>query len=113
MPTLINQIEPRVSFRENGCWDWIGYVNPLIGYGYFRPSQSGPNLIAHRMIYEYLVEPVPGLLLHHLCENRTCVNPDHLQPVTQREHARLHSSAECVKCGANDWWISKRGWRRC
>lgn len=69
----------RISFTE-GCWGWTGDHLPS-GYGrfYFRGERS----IAHRAVFEALRGKVPaGLVLDHLCRNRGCVNPWHLEPVT-------------------------------
>jgi hypothetical protein len=53
--------------------------------GYGTLSRGGTTLLAHRVAYELLVGPIPeGLTLDHLCRNRACVNPDHLEPVTMR-----------------------------
>lgn len=69
----------------NGCWEWTGALTG--GYGYFgRMTPDGPhNFNSHRAAYESLRGPVPdGLVLDHLCRNRRCVNPDHLEPVTHK-----------------------------
>ncbi len=69
------------------CWLWVGYVRPD-GYG---EMGGGPGevLRAHRFSYEHFVGPIPaGLTIDHLCRVRSCVNPKHLEPVTQRENNR-------------------------
>jgi hypothetical protein len=66
------------------CWEWLAARNPN-GYGAFRVD--GQMRRAHRVAYELIVGPIPpGLRLDHLCRNRGCVNPEHLEPVTQREN---------------------------
>ena len=71
------------------CWNWVGTVNDQ-GYGrfYITSGMTGRRTIAaHRFAYEDLVGPIPdGMLLDHLCRNRACVNPDHVEPVTSREN---------------------------
>jgi hypothetical protein len=69
------------------CWLWGGARN-WNGYGHFGIS-DGHTQLAHRFAYEFFVGPIPmGLQLDHLCRARHCVNPDHLEPVTNRENAR-------------------------
>jgi len=47
--------------------------------------------MAHRYAYELYKEPIPeGLQIDHICENKSCVNPEHLQPVTNLENQRLY-----------------------
>jgi len=65
-----------------GCWIWTA-GKLASGYGSFRTNNKA--VVAHRYSYEQLVGPVaPGLQIDHICRNRTCVNPDHLEPVSQR-----------------------------
>lgn len=60
------------------CWPWVGGQGGP-GYGYFE------DVPAHRVAYELLVGPIPeGLTIDHLCRNKLCVNPAHLEPVTLR-----------------------------
>lgn len=70
----------------NGCWIWVGVRH--FGYGRFMVStrREAPKCVAaHRFSYERLVGPIPlGLDLDHLCRNRACVNPAHLEPVTRQ-----------------------------
>lgn len=70
------------SIRDRGvCWPWQGYVSKN-GYGFI--TVQGTTKPAHRAVWEHLVGPIPeGLELDHLCKVPLCVNPDHLEPVTQ------------------------------
>ena len=66
-----------------GCWNWRGVTTS----GYGRIKVHGHTVVAHRVAWELLRGPIPeGLTLDHLCRNRGCVNPDHLEPVTGREN---------------------------
>ena len=81
------------SEDANGCWIWTASTN-LKGYGHYL------SVAAHRWSYEAFVGPVPdGHQLHHICENKGCVNPAHLVPITGSEHGRLHKprKTHCVR----------------
>jgi hypothetical protein len=68
------------------CWIWLGRTDPH-GYGRMKTKT-----IAHRWTYEQANGPLgPKMHLHHLCEQPSCVNPDHLEPTTMREHRRRHA----------------------
>ena len=73
------------TLRSIGCWVWNGTINRG-GYGVLTVGgRCGAKKYAHRVAYELFVGPIPkGKELDHLCRNRWCVNPSHLEPVTRR-----------------------------
>ena len=78
----------------DGCWEWTGYVRPN-GYGCFAIQYRKPG--AHRYAYQLFRGPIPtGLTLDHLCKNRVCVNPWHLEPVSLRENLLRSSDTQAT-----------------
>lgn len=83
-----SRFERFVLKDQDSCWEWIGYISPH-GYGMFGVHRGGKwqKIGAHRISYELYVGPIPdGLQIDHLCRNRKCVNPKHIEAVTKREN---------------------------
>lgn len=132
MNALVERIRSRVTVTADGCWEWTGAITHS---GYANVKVAGKSCVAHRVLYELLVGPIPdGMMLDHECHNRSdcaggttcrhrrCVNPDHLSIVTPRGNvlssARTKPGAQarkthCVKghplSGAN---LYREGRRR-
>jgi len=101
----------------DGCWLWQGVA--VHGYGRMRRADQ-KNRAVHRLVYELLVGPIPAHLEpDHLCRQRNCARPDHLELVTHRENtmrgdtigARNSAKATCPAGHAYD--IFARGRRAC
>lgn len=106
-----------------GCWVWTGAK----ASGYGRAFIGGKLRPAHRVTFEMYVSPIPeGLDLDHLCRNRACVNPDHLEPVTRQTnllrgetHAARHADKTHCEAGhefteENTYtWAKNPTWRYC
>ena len=84
--TLPSRFWSKVYAAPSGCWLWMG-GKVGEGYGQYWESSARPVRVAHRVSYEDLIGAIPTLLtLDHLCRVRNCVNPWHVEPVTQREN---------------------------
>lgn len=114
--SLASRYVARIEWSPEGCWLWLGTITPN-GYGQIRVSRS--NRSAHRVLYEFLVGPIPeGLDLDHLCRVRRCVNPAHLEPVTRSENIRRSPLMYPAKTHCNyghplDGWDRTRHHRVC
>ena len=76
--------------KTDTCWLWLGALGHF-GHGTFKVE--GKTVKAHRYAYELLIGSIPdGLVLDHVCQIPPCVNPDHLEPVTQRENVQRGST---------------------
>jgi len=113
---------------KTGCWEWLAYRNY---YGYGTLNVGGRMRLAHHAVWELIhQQPRPQsneagekLVSDHLCENRGCVNPDHIEFVTNAENVRRGQSGRnnrakthCPKgheYSAENTHVTSNGWRRC
>lgn len=79
---------------DGECFVWTGSRN-YAGYGIMNRNYKLRK--AHREVYEATVGPIPeGLVIDHLCGNKACINPDHLEPVTQQENIRRGTAPAAI-----------------
>lgn len=79
MDKILNNIE-----KTDTCWNWTGSINSK---GYGELYAGGKRYLAHRVVYENLVGKIYfGRVIDHLCRNTRCVNPQHLEVVTNSEN---------------------------
>lgn len=86
---LLDRLSSKIKIDpDSGCWLWTATRGPSdkFQYGQIRVGgRQGRVLTAHRVMYELVVGPVDdSLVLDHLCRNTLCVNPAHVEPVTQQ-----------------------------
>jgi hypothetical protein len=100
-----------------GCWIWLGNLRED-GYGVIK--RDGQTKGVHRLMYERHVGPIPeGLEIDHLCRVRSCVNPEHLEPVTHLENMRRRYEliTECLHghslIDPANVYVTKKGKREC
>ena len=123
---LIERFESHVN-KTDTCWLWQGHITPK-GYGYL-PMKHNDGVwrptLAHRIAYQIYKGDIPeGMTIDHLCRTRNCVNPAHLEAVTQSVNlhrgdtlqAQNSAKTHCPKGHPYDeqnTWISRFGKRSC
>jgi hypothetical protein len=88
----------RINKREGtGCLEWLGYKSDR-GYGLMKVG--GKHVKAHRVAYELFMGEIPeGKEVHHVCGNKACVNPKHMELVDKPDHLEAHR-------GENLWLVN-------
>ena len=124
----LDRFARHIALTDSGCIEWLSGLAGS-GYGHFHTTQ-GPgvparDVYAHRWSYEYHVGPIAsGLHIDHLCRNRKCVNPDHLEVVTQRENTLrgvgfAAKNAVKTRCphghaySPDNTYVDSKGYRHC
>ncbi|KKN01702.1 hypothetical protein LCGC14_1125070 [marine sediment metagenome] len=111
----------KVEFASNGCWQWTAsfYSNGYASFLVKSRSEVGKgqnrNGLAHRWAYRMFVGDIPeDLEIDHLCRNRGCVNPDHMEMVTHRENTLRGNSPSAIAARATHCPQGHvlDGWRR-
>lgn len=106
----------------NECWPWVG---PLTNTGYGKFSLNRKSLLAHRYAYRmYKSDIAKGLTIDHLCRNRTCVNPSHMEVVSMKVNvlrgigpsainSRKTQCPQGHEYNPENTYVSKEGFRHC
>jgi hypothetical protein len=110
---------------DDECWPWLGVLHGG-GYGRFFLGPVGQREVyAHRFSYELAVDAIPeGMQIDHLCRNTRCVNPAHMEVVTQQENLRRGTGASALNAAKNECknghpfdlfntYFDANGWRHC
>lgn len=95
---IVDRVRSKALITPTGCWHWTGAITSA-GYGSI--LYKGKTWQAHRLSYELFHGPIlDGLPLDHLCRNRACINPAHLDPVTLHQNALRRVDIRPTHCPA-------------
>ena len=91
----LKRLESKFDRTNDGsCWVWKG---PTTIWGYARFWLRRKGVYAHRLMYTLYRGPIPnGLILHHVCKNPSCVNPNHLTPISNKKNILWGNSPSAV-----------------
>lgn len=111
----VEALRARTVVSPDGCWLWTG-KRKNTGYG--QAALAGVQMNAHRAMFILTNGPVPGLEVDHLCGNRGCVNPSHLEAVTHLVNVRRQARVRSDFCGNGHLrdehaYMDSSGHRRC
>lgn len=122
---VLERVLNRIVISEHGCWIFQGC---RLKSGYGRTSWNGRLWLTHRVTYSILVGEIPDHLeIDHICKNKPCCNPEHLEPVTRSENLRRGTQwyhvleRECSKTfcprghpyNATNTYFTTEGHRQC
>jgi len=120
--SAVNRIYDKLLKKKSGCWQYIGKLDKN-GYGRVRDNYT--RKLIHRAMYEHLIGRIPDkMVIDHLCRNRGCVNPSHMEVVTQRENilrgygvtARNSRKLNCKRghgLNGENLYMTTKGSRQC
>jgi len=112
----------KVIAKEKDCWRWSGFIN---NYGYGEMIINGKSYRTHRISFSiFNGELIDGMVIDHICKNKSCINPDHLRQVTQKFNCLDNSSSPLAENSrkthcknghelTEDNIYKKKNWRCC
>ena len=92
---LVERFWNKIQVDENtGCWNWLG---PKVGRGYGVITIDSRQRYTHRFAYEVNIGKIPeSLTIDHLCKNKLCANPEHMEVVSNRENNMRGNSMSAI-----------------
>lgn len=110
------------SWNNTNCWEWLGAKNGK-GYGnfiYWNNENNLKRIYVHRFSHQVFIGPIPyKFTIHHKCKTKNCVNPEHLQACSYKDHSKKDGNGAKTHCKhgheftLENTYISKEGHRYC